>query len=187
MRAATYHKLEELYNKYNGYISTKKLLGEGLSNRQIAGLTEEKYLEKVCHGHYWMLQCGYKKPDDYKCIEVCLSDPRAVIAMKSACYYQGLIRKEPDVLTVATKRTDRSLIELKFPIERHYFSDNNYQFGIKEIETAFGKYNIYCVERSLYDIVRLKDDSIIEVSHQLKPGTEQYKRILEYARMFGLK
>lgn len=34
-----------------------------------------------------------KKPNDYKCIEVCLSDPKAVIAMKSACYYQGLIEQ----------------------------------------------------------------------------------------------
>ena len=50
MRVATYYKLEDLYGKYGGYISTRELLGEGFSNRQIAALTEENYLEKVWHG-----------------------------------------------------------------------------------------------------------------------------------------
>lgn len=60
MRVTTYDRLEDLYGKYGGYISTGELLGEGFSNRQIAALIEENYLEKVCHGCYWMLQCGQK-------------------------------------------------------------------------------------------------------------------------------
>lgn len=183
MRITTYYRLENLYRKYSGYINTKELLDEGFSNRQIAVLTEENYLEKVCHGCYWMLQCGYKKPDDYKCIEVCLSDPRAVIAMKSACYYQGLIDAEPDVLTVATERSDRSVIKMKFPVERHYFSGSHFQYGIKRVETKFGKYNIYNIERSFYDMVRLKDETVIEVFNPKKMQTAQYERISGYARM----
>lgn len=183
MRIATYYRLEDLYGKYGGYISTKELLSEGFSNRQIAVLTDENYLEKVCHGCYWMLRCGYKKPDDYKCIEVCLSDPRAVIAMKSACYYQGLIDAEPDVLTVATERSDRSVIKMNFPVERHYFSSNHFQYGIKRIETKFGKYNIYNIERSFYDMVRLKDETVIEVFDPKKMQTAQYERISGYAGM----
>ncbi len=187
MRIETYYKLEDLYKRYIGYISTKELLDEGFSNRQIAGLMEENYLEKVCHGCYWMLQCGYEKPDDYKCIEVCLSDPRAVIASKSACFYQGLIKTEPDVLSIVTKRTDRSKINMNFPVKRHYFSDSNYQLGIERVETEFGSYNIYNVERALYDIVRLKDGTIIEITNQLKVNSEYYKRIMRYAEMLRYK
>ncbi len=183
MRITSYYRLEDLYRKYVGYISTRELLDEGFSNRQIAVLTEENYLEKVCHGCYWMLQCGYKKPDDYKCIEVCLSDSRAVIAMKSACYYQGLIESEPDVLVVATERTDRSVIKMKFPVERRYFSSSHFQYGIKKIETKFGKYNIYDIERSLYDMVRLKDETVIEVFNHMKVQTTQYERISEYGKL----
>lgn len=183
MRITTYYRLENLYRKYSGYISTGELMDEGFSNRQIAVLTEENYLEKVCHGCYWMLQCGYKKPDDYKCIEVCLSDPRAVIAMKSACYYQGLIESEPDILTVATERTDRSVIKMKFPVERHYFSSSHFQCGIKKIETKFGKYNIYNVERSVYDMVRLKDEAVIEVLDRMKAQTAQCQRMLGYGEL----
>lgn len=183
MRITTYYRLEDLYRKYSGYINTRELLNEGFSNRQIAVLTEENYLEKVCHGYYWMPQCGHKKPDDYKCIEVCLSDPRAVIAMRSACYYQGLIKSEPDVLAVVTERTDRSVIKMKFPIERHYFSDSHFHHGMKKIETKFGKYNIYNIERSLCDMVRLKDAAVIEVINHTKMQTAQYERISGYGRL----
>lgn len=187
MRIETYYKLEDLYKRYIGYISTKELLDEGFSNRQIAGLMDENYLEKVCHGCYWMLQCGYEKPNDYKCIEVCMSDPRAVIATKSACFYQGIIKTEPDVLSIATERTDRRKINMKFPVERHYFSDSNYQLGIERVETEFGSYNIYNVERALYDMVRLKDGTIIEITNQLKVNSEYYKRIMRYAEMLRCK
>lgn len=183
MRFTTYYRLEDLYRKYCGYISTRELLDEGFSNRQIAALAEENYLEKVCHGIYWMLHCGRKKPDDYKCIEVCLSDPRVVIAMKSACYYQGFIESEPDVLAVATERTDRSVIKMKFPVERHYFSGSHFQYGIKRIETEFGKYNIYDVERSFCDMARLKDEAVIEVFNRMKTQTTQYERIARYGEM----
>lgn len=183
MRITTYYRLENLYRKYSGYISTRELLDEGFTNRQIAILTEENYLEKVCHGCYWMLQCGHKKPNDYKCIEVCLSDPRAVIAMKSACYYQGLIESEPDVLVIATERTDRSTINMRFSVERHYFSSSHFQYGIEKVETKFGKYNIYNVERSVYDMVRLKDEIVIEVLDRMKAQTAQYQRISGYGEL----
>lgn len=187
MRITTYHRLDGIYKKYIGYINTKQLLCEGFSNRQIAVLTEENYLEKVCHGYYWMPQCGYKKPDDYKCIEVCLSDPRAVIAMKSACYYQGLVELEPDTLSVATKRTDRSAINMRFPVERHYFSDSHFQYGMETIETKFGKYNIYNIERSFHDMVRLKDGSVMEIFDLIKLQKAQYGWISKYAKIFKEK
>lgn len=188
MRITTYCRLDNLYKKYKGYISTKELLSEGFSNRQVANLKEKKFLEKVCHGYYWMIQCGYKKPEDYKCIEVCLSSPRAVIAMESACYYQGIIKTEPEVLTVATERTDRSMIKMNFAVKRHYFSDSNFQHGIERVNTEFGGYNIYNIERSFYDIVRISDNTlddefIIEISDQINMRQRQYERLMKYAEM----
>lgn len=191
MRITTYRRLENLYKKYKGYISTKELLSEGFSNRQIANLAEENFLEKVCHGYYWMIQCGYKKPEDYKCIEVCLGSPRAVIAMESACYYQGIVKTEPEVLTVATERTDRSMIKMNFTVERHYFSDSNFRLGMKRVNTEFGGYNIYNIERSFCDIVRLNDKTmddefIIEIYSHIKMHQGQYERTIKYAEMLKL-
>lgn len=46
MRSNTYARLETVYSKYKGYIGTKELLEEGFTNRQIAFMTGEGYLEK---------------------------------------------------------------------------------------------------------------------------------------------
>ncbi|MDE7211028.1 MAG: type IV toxin-antitoxin system AbiEi family antitoxin domain-containing protein [Lachnospiraceae bacterium] len=191
MRVTTYCKLNDLYKKYCGYISTNELLYEGFSNRQIASLTEENYLEKVCHGYYWMLQSGYQKPMDYKCIEVCLGSPRAVVALESACYYQGVIQKEPKAFKVVTERTDRSVIKMKFPTQRHYFSKSNFNVGMKRVDTPFGSYHIYNIERSFCDMMRLRDEALenevmIEVQKYVKMGKGQYERVLKYAEMLKL-
>lgn len=192
MRANTYCRLDNLYKKYRGYISTRVLMDEGFTNRQIAVLTEEGYLEKVCHGYYWMIQGDYEKPHDYKCIEVCLSNPRAAISMKSACFYQGLVKEEPKFLTVATERTDRSRIKINFPVERHFFSVSNFQIGLKNVKTEFGCYNMYDIERSICDIIRLdykNTDSrfVAEMIDSKRIKRNQYERILRYAQILNIK
>lgn len=192
MRNATYSKLEQLYQKFPGYIDTKELLQAGFTNRQIAVLVDEKYLEKVCHGHYWMLQSGCQKPFDYKCIEVCLSNPKAVIAMESACYYQGIGKEAPEVLTVATERTDRRTMKMNFPMERHYFSSSNFKLGMKKIQTKMGSYNIYEPERCLCDVMRLDGEQAgekfwAEILDGTKLEEGQHQRILEYAKLLRVK
>ena len=204
MRNSTYCKLEGLYEKYTGYIGTRELLEEGFTNRQIAALTEEEYLEKICHGCYWMARCGTRKPPDYKCIEVSLSNPRAVICLESACFYQGAAKQEPQTLAVATERTDRSAIKMNFPVERHYFSRNYYSIAQQKVDTAFGSYLIYDVERSICDLIRLgkmeeaeiifseagygtrRLEGILSVNgRDMEP--EGYGRLLKYAELLRIR
>ncbi len=187
MRTNTYVKLERLYKKYRGYVGTKVLLEEGFSNRQIAALAEEGYLEKVCHGCYWLVEGQDKKPQDYKCIEVCLSNPRAVICMESALYYQKVIAEEPEYISVATERTDRSVLKMNFPTKRHYFSGTNFQIGQRKQETEFGSYYIYDIERSICDVRRLKPQKTLEFIDCVKDSEPQYKRLLKYAELFRVK
>lgn len=160
---------------------------EGFSNRQIAVLVQEGYLEKVCHGHYWLAGGSCGKPDDYKCIEVCLSNPRAVICMDSAIYYQGGITEEPEYLSVATERIDRSVIKMNFLIKRHYFSSNTFMVGIRKRDTEFGCYNLYDVERSVCDMLRLDQGVGIEMINSVSQDKEQYERMLKYAELFRIK
>lgn len=187
MRNNTYFKLESMYKKYRGYVGTGELIGEGFSNRQIAALTEEGYLEKICHGHYWLSGGQCLKPTDYKCIEICLSNPRAVICMDSAIYYQGGLAEEPHCLSVATERTDRSSLKMNFPIRRHYFSDSNFEIGIEKKNTEFGRYNIYDIERSICDLVRLGKEIEVEIIDYVRSNRQQYERILKYAELLKTK
>ncbi len=187
MRDNTYIKLEGICKKYKGYVGTQKLREEGFSNRQIAFLTKEGYLEKICYGVYWLNGRGYDKPLDYKCIEVCLSAPRAVICMDSALYYQGAIEAEPGCLSVATERTDRSMLNMNFPVKRHYFSKSNFEIGLKKIETEYGGYFIYDIGRSACDIMRLESRDIAEIVSEIYKNEEQQKRLLKYAKLLRVK
>ena len=187
MRDNTYIELESICKKYKGYVRTQKLLEEGFSNRQIAFLTKDGYLEKICYGVYWINGRGYDKPLDYKCIEVCLSAPRAVICMDSAFYYHGAIATEPGCLSVATERTDRSVLNMNFPVKRHYFSKNNFEIGLKKIETEYGRYSIYDIERSVCDIVRLESRDIAEIINEIYKNEYQRKRLLKYAELLRVK
>lgn len=164
MRINTYARLENVYSRFKGYIGTKELLEEGFANRQIAFMAEEGYLEKVC-----------------------LSDPKAVICMNSALYYHGVIKAEPEYLSVAAARTDRSLLSMNFLITRHYFSVSNYLMGVRKKETKFGCYNIYDIERSICDLLRLESDITIEIVDNIKNNEEQYRCLLKYAELFQIK
>lgn len=187
MRINTYVKLESIYKTFRGYVKTKELLEAGFSNRQIAVLMEEGYLEKICHGHYWMAGGQYKKPLDYKCIEVCLSNPRAVICTYSALYYQGALKAEPEWLSVATERTDRSMMKINFPVKRHYFSANNFLVGVIKKDTEYGYYNIYDIERSICDVLRLESETAIELVDTVRNNERQFERLLAYAELLRVK
>lgn len=186
MRGNTYLKLAGVCKKYKGYVGTGELMEEGFTNRQIAVLTEEGYLEKVCHGWYWLAERQQQKPEDYKCIEVCLSSPRAVICMESAIYYQGGIAEEPTYVSVATERTDRSLLKMNFPVKRHYFSSTFFHGGILKKDTEYGCYNIYEMERSICDMLRLREDINIEMIDLVRNDEQRYERILKYAELLGI-
>ncbi len=187
MRSNTYVKLETVYKKYRGYVGTKVLLEEGFSNRQIAALAEEGYLEKICHGCYWLAGGRDKKPQDYKCVEVCLSNPRAVICMDSALYYQKVIVEEPEYLSVATERTDRSILKMNFPVRRHYFSDSNFEIGKQKQVTEFGSYYIYDIERSICDVKRLEQQITSGLIDHVKNDEQRYERLMKYAEMLRIR
>lgn len=154
----TYIKLWRLTEKYKGYISTSELLREGITNRQISEFVDNGMLERVCYGIYWFNCAEYAKPDDYKAIEICRSNPKAVICAESACFYQGLIDTEPPVVSIATRRDDRSKIKMNFPVSRHYYSENNFTEHQQTINTDFGQYAVYDIERSVCDCIRFRKD-----------------------------
>ena len=107
--------------------------------------------------------------------------------MNSALYYQGVVKDEPENLSVATARTDRSSLRMNFQITRHYFSVSNYLIGARRKETEFGTYNIYDIERSVCDLLRLESDITIEIVNNIKTNEAQYKRLLKYLELLQLK
>ena len=90
--------------------------------------------------------------------EACRVISRAVICADSACYYLGLIDVEPERLSVATLKTDRSRMQLNFPVCCHYYSDLAFQQDMQVDETPYGKIRVYDIERSVCDCIRFRAD-----------------------------
>lgn len=185
MRKDTYIKCQQIADKYTGYVETAELLNEGFTNRQIMEFAANGMLEKVCHGVYWFSCADYCKPRDFKALEIFRSDSRAVVCADSACFYQGLIDVEPPIVSVATSRSDRSKFAMNFPVARHYFSENNFMEHQKMVDTAFGRYAVYDIERSVCDCIRFRkeidDDIFCLVIESYRQQEQPIRRIQAYA------
>ena len=76
---------------------------------------------------------------------------------------------------------------MNFPITRHYFSVSNYSVWIRKKETQYGCNNIYDIERSICDLLRLESDIAVEITNNVKNDEEQYRRLLKYAELFQMR
>lgn len=186
MLKKTYEKINALFEESNGYLSTRKLLDNKITTIQIRTMLEEGKIEKISHGNYWNRMSGQPKPENYKMIEACMTNPRAVICSLSACYYHGLLKEEPERLYVATARTDRSGMKLTFPVSRHYFSIKAFDEDVQRISTKYGEIRVYDVDRSVCDCIRLEQEIGRETVELVMEGYAGYSRrkpehLLEYA------
>lgn len=186
MLLSTYKKVIELFKDGNGYRSAAELKEQKITTVQIKELVSEGIVERVSHGYYWLIDKENGKPENYKYIEACMVNPRAVICADSACYYYGLIDKAPEKLSVATLKTDRSRMQLNFPVTRHYYSNLAFEDDMDVVETPYGKIRVYNVERSVCDCIRFREDigedmlnEVIENFLELK--SDKMERLLAYA------
>lgn len=186
MLLSTYQKVISLFASGNGYKSAAELKDAKITTVQIKELVNKGIVEHVSHGFYWLVDEENGKPDKYQYIEACMVNPRAVICADSACYYNGLVDREPEVLSVATLKTDRSRMQLNFPVCRHYYSNLAFEEDMKVEETPYGQIRVYGIERSVCDCIRFRDDiesGMLDliISNFLKRNGNQMDRLLAYA------
>ncbi|MDO4167018.1 MAG: hypothetical protein Q4D32_06415 [Eubacteriales bacterium] len=182
----TYQKVMDLFESGNGYRDASELKKAKITTVQIKELVNKGIVERVSHGHYWLVDEENGKPENYRMIEACRVNPRAVICADSACYFHGLIDVEPERLSVATLKTDRSRMQLNFPVSRHYYSDLAFSQDMKEVDTPYGKIRVYDVERSVCDAIRFRADvgeEMLEliINRFLQRDSNQMDRLLAYA------
>ena len=182
----TYQKVLDLFQSGNGYRNAAELKDAKITTVQIKELVNKGIVERVSHGHYWLVDEENGKPENYRMIEACKVNPRAVICADSACYYHGLIDKEPERLSVATLKTDRSRMQLNFPVSRHYYSDLAFEQDMKIVETPYGNFRVYDVERSVCDCIRFRNDIGADmlnliINKFLERDSNQMDRLLSYA------
>lgn len=182
----TYQKVIDLFESGHGYRSASELKEARITTVQIKELVNRGIVERVSHGHYWLIDTENGKPENYQMIEACRVNPRAVICADSACYYHGLLDAETEKLSVATLKTDRSRMQLNFPVCRHYYSDLAFEQDLQEIQTPYGTIRVYDVERSVCDAIRFRADvgeDVLQliIDRFLQRDSNQMDRLLAYA------
>ena len=159
MLHSTYIKIMNLFAEHNGgmsngYLYSSVLKNNNVTSAQINELIRLSSIRKISHGLYQWIDPTNDKPENYKFIEICLVNNDAVICGESALFYHGLIDTEPENVSVATKRSDRSALSLPFAINRHFITDNSFEEDIENVPTPYGSFRIYKPERSIVDMIR---------------------------------
>ena len=68
----TYKKVMDLFESGNGYRDASELKDAKITTVQIKELVNMGIIERVSHGHYWLVDEENGKPENYKMIEACM-------------------------------------------------------------------------------------------------------------------
>ena len=158
MLQRNYTRIQQQFKESTGYLRTTDLLENGVTTLQLRQLVDAGSVEKISHGIYWWLDDGRPKPKLYKYLETQMADSKSVICMTSALYLDGLLKKEPQVVSIATSRADRSKLHMNFPISRHYYAERSINDYVSTLETPEGPIHYYSVDRSVVDCIRLRNE-----------------------------
>ena len=186
MLLKTYDKIIDLFHDNHGYMSFEQLKEKGVTIAQIQDLVDREILDKFARGWYWCNKCGYERPKDRKYIEIGKVNEKAVICMDSAGYLQKLLKEEPKVISVATERTDRKKMEFAFPVIRYYFQNTGAEDEIETVNTEFGSYRVYSVDRTVCDCIRMKsrldERKLEEIEKAYKERNPDIDRLFVFAK-----
>ena len=186
MLKRTYDRIYALFEKSGGYLATRKMLDQKISTIHIRELLEDGDIEKVSHGNYWGTFLHIDKPENYRMIEACMTNSKAVICGPSACYYHKLLKKDPDRLYIATSRVDRGGMKLTFPVSRHFYSKECFDEDRETVKMSGMPVNIYGMDRSVCDCIRMEEEigepMIKEILRNYKKNPNRdLEKLLDYA------
>ncbi len=131
------------------------LQNNGLSSYQIKKLISEGKLYKIENGLY-----STKKNNSLLEIAATLYS-KDIITLNSAFFYYGLIKKEPDMIYLASVQKARKI--KRDNIKQIFMSDHLLHIGEVKMKYKNISFNTYCLERLLIELVRNKTsiDSVI--------------------------
>lgn len=187
MLQKTYQRIVGVFKKHNGYMTFSQMLENGITVLQMRELEESGTLERFARGCYWCKDCGIEKPKNHKYIEIGIANSDAVICMESAGYLNGLLEEEPETIHVATERTDRKKMEFSFDVQRYYFQNVGMKGEIKIEKTKFGSYKYYSPDRTVCDVMRMKNKVPGEVFEQMVEHYQADEKLRENVKAYAKK
>ena len=96
-------------------------------------------------------------------------------------------RKMPEILSIATRRSDRHKMKMNFEVSRHYFSEQAFEDEKHVFDTKYGSYNVYGIDRSVCDCIRFREDIDKDIFELVIENYRRYdkkneERLMAYAK-----
>ena len=147
--------VKEIFKKHSGYAYLKDLKKQGIHTDTIRKLLVRGEIEKIKSGLYRLSDFAMMSHQGF--VDVCMAIPKAVVCLHSALSYYELTTIVPEVIMVAVPRETKAPHLEYPPVKVFYFSQTNYETGIKKVHTKNGDFRIYEIEKTIVDCFRYRN------------------------------
>ena len=167
-------------------ISVDELKEKGLSLYKINRLVDQGMLKKLNKKFYQNIAYEGEESDFYYAYAYV---PAGVVCLMSAAVYYDLSIYRPDAVDVAIARKAKVSTLPDWPeINLHYYTDERFELGIKQMTEGKNCFRIYDIEKTVVDIVYYRDKVGIEetkevLTNYLRRKDRNLNRLIRYAEL----
>ena len=172
LKTEKYSRLSNFFIERHGYARTSNLVEKGIHQRDIKMLLSEGKLIKIKNGLFRFADKPMIANQGFA--DVSTAIPWGVICLISALSYFDLTTFNPSVISVAIHRKSWKPHLDYPPVDIYYFSGQQFEAGIKEIEIGGIKVSIYCKEKTICDCFRYRNKLGLDIA---KEGLTEYLRL----------
>lgn len=190
MNKENYNQIKKVFMKNNGYARTQDIIEAGIHTSYLYQLLEEGVISKIKRGLYhWK---DYNNSSNEELVSVSKIVPKGVFCLHSALSYYDITTITPSQYHVAIFRNDRKPVLPDFPlINIYYFSKEQYEVGIQEINMDKHKIKIYDIEKTICDCLRYRNEIGMDVVKEalnkyVKRQDKNIDKLLRYADKIGI-
>ena len=180
--------LDNLVENGNGYLRTSQALENGISKPALAEYVSKRNMERVAQGVYLAEDAW---PDGLYLIS--LTNSRIVFSHETALYLQGLMEREPKVISVTVKAGYNASHLRQKGIRVYQVKKDVAELGIVKARTSFGNIvRAYDKERIICDILRYKDSMDVQIfqyamKEYMTDNSKNLNHLMEYAKRFRIE
>ena len=179
-------KIKNIFRTNNGFAHSNDVVQHGINKRYLALLLEEGSIYKVKRGLYKWNDADFETSDEI--VEVSKIVPNGVVCLLSALSYYKLTTFTSHVHQIAVQRKSKVVLPYYPPIKLFYFTDKYFTEGVECINIDGNKISIYCMEKTICDCFRFKNDIgkdiLLECIREYMPRKERnIDKLMKFSRL----
>lgn len=182
--------IEQLKERFRrkGIISIRDPECDGVPGVYFSRLCAEGFIERIGQGVY---SCpSYSGTEFIAYAEAAAVVPQGVACLFSSLKFHELTLENPHRLHLAIPKGAR-IPKNNLPVNFYHFAPDAYAFGIDDISSKDGMFKVYCVEKTLADCFKFRNEigldvavaALREACGKRRIDHEKLRRAMEICRM----